>query len=266
MKQFRQLQLSQRLVLTGANMSPQFLSGNCPDVNGAIINSYLGTVWEKLPRTNPARAQAQLLQKMIKRDVSNFDVDTGTALWAYKAAIEKGGFTRAAINTAIETKLKGFVTPGGKLRFSTDQPHGPESRQHVGRARSANCQPKPGLRRRVRSHQVTTARGVGPRASSVPRLSLETPQRCPKTTAQPWLRPGARERASAPVRATRSRPTAGRAEDQLRDRSAREGDPEGDQRARQALWSRRRCSTRRSACSAGKVGRCRTRSSHGGRT
>jgi branched-chain amino acid transport system substrate-binding protein len=117
-KQFKALQLPQRLVLTGANASPQFLQGTCGDVNGAIINSYLGTVWKSLPKTNPARAQAQLLQRMIRRDVSNFDVDAGSALWTLKAAVERGGTTRSGINTAIETKLRGFVTPGGRLKFS----------------------------------------------------------------------------------------------------------------------------------------------------
>ena len=117
-KQFKQLQLPQQLVLTGANASPQFLQGTCGDVNGAIINSYLGTVWKDLPKSNPARAQAALLQKMIKRDVSNFDVDTATALWALKAAVERGGTGRTAINTALETKLRNLVTPGGRLKFS----------------------------------------------------------------------------------------------------------------------------------------------------
>jgi len=117
-KQFRQLQLSQQLVLTGANASPQFLSGNCPDANGAIVNSYLGTVWKSLKKTNPARAQGALLQRMIRRDVSNFDVDTATALWALKAAVERGGTGRTAINTALETKLRNLVTPGGRLKFS----------------------------------------------------------------------------------------------------------------------------------------------------
>ena len=129
-------------MLTGANMSPQFLSGNCPDVNGAVINSYLGTVWESLPRTNPVRAQAQLLQKMIKRDVSNFDVDTGTALWTFKAAIERGGFSRAAINTAIETKLKGFVTPGGKLGFRKNN-HTGLNIDSMWAGPITGCKPKP---------------------------------------------------------------------------------------------------------------------------
>ena len=52
-KQFKQLQLSQRLVLTGANVSPQFLQGTCGDVNGAIVNSFLATAWTFLPKSNP---------------------------------------------------------------------------------------------------------------------------------------------------------------------------------------------------------------------
>jgi branched-chain amino acid transport system substrate-binding protein len=141
-KQFRSLQLPQQLVLTGANVSPQFLSGTCPDVNGAIANSYLGTVWKSLPKSNPARAQAQLLQKMIKRDVSNFDVDAATALWTYKAAIERGGTTRAAINGAIETKLKKFVTPGGQLAFSKINHTGLQL-DAMWAGKVAGCQPKP---------------------------------------------------------------------------------------------------------------------------
>ena len=50
-KEFRQLQLSQRLVLTGGNLSPQFLEATCPDVNGALVNGFLGSVWAQLPRT-----------------------------------------------------------------------------------------------------------------------------------------------------------------------------------------------------------------------
>jgi branched-chain amino acid transport system substrate-binding protein len=117
-KQFRQLQLPQRLVLTGANVSPQFLQGTCPDANGAIVNSSLGTVWKSLPRSNPVRAQAQLLERMLGRAISNFDIDTAAALWAYKAAIERGGASRSAINTALETRLRGLATPGGRIFLS----------------------------------------------------------------------------------------------------------------------------------------------------
>ena len=54
-KEFRQLQLPQRLVLTGGNLSPQFLEGTCPDVNGALVNSFLGVVWNQLPQGHPIR-------------------------------------------------------------------------------------------------------------------------------------------------------------------------------------------------------------------
>jgi branched-chain amino acid transport system substrate-binding protein len=117
-KQFKQLQLPQQLVLTGANASPQFLEGTCGDVNGAIINSFLATVWKSLPKKDPVRAQAALLEKIIKRPVSNFDGDASGALWAYKAAIEKSNGTRFGINKALETKLRALVTPAGKIFLS----------------------------------------------------------------------------------------------------------------------------------------------------
>jgi branched-chain amino acid transport system substrate-binding protein len=114
-KEFRQLQLSQRLVLTGGNLSPQFLQATCPDVNGALVNGFLGSVWQQLPRTNPTRALSQLVERLVKHPISVFNVDASTSLFALKAAMERGGFTRAAINTALETKLRRLPTPGGRL-------------------------------------------------------------------------------------------------------------------------------------------------------
>jgi len=114
-KQFKQLQLPQRLVLTGANVSPQFLQGTCGDVNGAIVNSFLATAWTFLPKSDPVRKEAALLRSILKRPVSNFDGDAAGALWAFKAAIERGGATRAGINGALETKLRGLVTPAGRI-------------------------------------------------------------------------------------------------------------------------------------------------------
>jgi branched-chain amino acid transport system substrate-binding protein len=117
-KQFKQLQLPQRLVLTGANVSPQFLQGTCGDVEGAIINSFLATAWTSLPRSNPVRTQAALLRSILRRPVSNFDGDAAGALWAFKAAVERGGATRAGINNALETKIRGLVTPAGRIFLS----------------------------------------------------------------------------------------------------------------------------------------------------
>jgi branched-chain amino acid transport system substrate-binding protein len=141
-KQFRQLQLPQKLVLTGANVSQPFLQGTCPDANGALVNSYLGTVWKYLPKGHPVRTQAALVESLLKHPLSNFDLDAASSLYAFKAAMEKGGLTREAINTALETKLNGVVTPGGWLRLS--------KRNHTGLQLESmwagtidNCKPVP---------------------------------------------------------------------------------------------------------------------------
>jgi branched-chain amino acid transport system substrate-binding protein len=141
-KQFKQLQLSQQLVLTGANISQPFLQGTCPDANGALANSYLGTVWKYLPKTNPVRKQAALVEKLVGHPLSNFDVDAASSLYAFKAAMERGGFTRDAINTALQTKLRGYVTPGGWLRLSPKNHTGLQL-ESMWAGTITNCQPKP---------------------------------------------------------------------------------------------------------------------------
>jgi hypothetical protein len=111
-------------------------------VNVAIVNSFLATAWTFLPKTNPARAQAALLRTILRRPVSNFDGDAAGALWAYKAAIERGSATRAGINTALETKLKGLVTPAGRIYLSATNHQGLQlNSMWVGTIQ--NCQVKP---------------------------------------------------------------------------------------------------------------------------
>ena len=132
-KQFKQLQLPQRLVLTGANVSPQFLQGTCGDVNGAIVNSFLATAWTFLPKTDPVRKEAALLRSILKRPVSNFDGDAAGALWAYKAAIEKrrghaGGHQRRARDQAARPR-----DPRGQDLSLAEEPPGPSARLDVGR-------------------------------------------------------------------------------------------------------------------------------------
>ena len=152
-KQFKQLQLPQQLVLTGANASPQFLEGTCGDVNGAIINSFLATVWKALPKKNPVRAQAALLEKIIKRPVSNFDGDASGALWAYKAAIQKSNGTRSG-----DQHRAGDEAPWARHARRQDlpvedQPHGPPNGLHVGRE-DPELQAQAALRRRLREEEV----------------------------------------------------------------------------------------------------------------
>ncbi len=140
-KEFRQLQLPQRLVLTGGNLSQQFLEGTCPDVNGALVNSFLGVVWDQLPQGHPVRARAQLTQRVIGKPLSVFHVDAATSLFALKAAMERGGFTRAGINTALETKLRGLVTPGGRLFFGP-QNHSGVQMDSMWAGRIVQCKPR----------------------------------------------------------------------------------------------------------------------------
>jgi len=141
-KQFKQLQLSQKLVLTGANVSQPFLQGTCPDANGALVNSYLGTVWKYLPRTHAVRKQAALVESLVKHPLSNFDVDAASSMYAFKVAMEKGGFSRGAINTALETKVYGHATPGGWLRL-TKRNHTGLQLESMWAGTIENCKPKP---------------------------------------------------------------------------------------------------------------------------
>jgi branched-chain amino acid transport system substrate-binding protein len=141
-KQFRQLQLPQKLVLTGANVSQPFLQGTCPDANGAFVNSYLGTVWPYLPKRHAVRKQAALVQRLVGHPLSNFDVDAASSLYAFRAAMVKGGFSRAAINNAIQTKLGGVVTPGGWLRLSRSNHTGLQL-ESMWAGTISKCKPKP---------------------------------------------------------------------------------------------------------------------------
>ena len=140
-KEFRQLQLSQRLVLTGGNLSAQFLEATCPDVNGALVNGYLGSVWQQLPRTNPTRALSQLVERLVKHPISVFNIDASTSLFALKAAMERGGFTRAAINNALETKLKRLPTPGGRL-YLGPRNHSAIQMDSMWAGNIASCKPR----------------------------------------------------------------------------------------------------------------------------
>ena len=140
-KEFRQLRLPQRLVLTGGNLSQQFLEATCPDVNGALVNSFLGVVWNQLPRRHPIRRQGQLLRRVIGRPVSVFHVDAATSLFALKAAMERGGFTRSAINTALEGRLRRLPTPGGRLSFGP-QNHSGIQMDSMWAGRIVQCKPR----------------------------------------------------------------------------------------------------------------------------
>jgi branched-chain amino acid transport system substrate-binding protein len=148
-KEARQLQMPQRLVLTGGNASPQFLAPACPQNNGALIDSYLGPVAKYLPKRNPSRAIALKVDKALKKQGSTFNYDGYTAVRMFRSAMLNGGFSRDSINTALEDKLRGFVGPGGRYYYS-DRNHSGLGLKSMVVSRIAKCKmvPAQDLRRR----------------------------------------------------------------------------------------------------------------------
>jgi branched-chain amino acid transport system substrate-binding protein len=118
-KEAKQLGLTQRLVFTGGNASPLFLGPACPEANGALINTYLGPVAQYIKRTHPSRPIALRVNRLIGKQGSTFNYDGYTAIRMFREAMLKGGFTRERINTALETRMKGFSGPGGRYYYSS---------------------------------------------------------------------------------------------------------------------------------------------------
>ena len=148
-KEARQLQMPQRLVLTGGNASPQFLAPACPQNNGALIDSYLGPVAKFLPKRNPSRAIALKVDKALRKQGSTFNYDGYTAVRMFRSAMLNGGFSRDSINDALENKLRGFVGPGGRYYYS-DRNHSGLGLKSMVVSRIAKCKmvPAQDLRKR----------------------------------------------------------------------------------------------------------------------
>lgn len=116
-KEAQQLQLPQKIVLTGGNASHTYLDAACPASNGAYITSYQAPVAKYLPKSNRSRPLALQVDALLNNNSSTFAYDGFVSIFMYKAAMERGGFTREGINNAIENKLKGFVGPGGRYFY-----------------------------------------------------------------------------------------------------------------------------------------------------
>jgi branched-chain amino acid transport system substrate-binding protein len=117
-KEARQLGLTQRLVLTGGNASPSYLQPACPEANRALINTYIGPVAQGVRRDHPSRALALRVNRLLRKQGSTFNYDGYTAVRMFKTAMERGGFTRAGINGALENRMRGFVGPGGRYYYT----------------------------------------------------------------------------------------------------------------------------------------------------
>ena len=117
-KEAKQLGLRQRLVLTGGNASQQYLTPGCPQNASALIDSYLGPVARFLPKRNPSRAIALKVDRALRKQGSTFNYDGYTGVMMFRTAMVRGGFNRDGINNALETKMRGFVGPGGRYYYS----------------------------------------------------------------------------------------------------------------------------------------------------
>jgi branched-chain amino acid transport system substrate-binding protein len=117
-KEAKQLGLRQRLVLTGGNASQSYFEPACPEANGALINTYLGPVAQFIRRNHPSRAIALRVNRLLRKQGSTFNYDGYTAVSMFKTAMERGGFTRSAINRILETRMRGFAGPGGQYFYS----------------------------------------------------------------------------------------------------------------------------------------------------
>lgn len=117
-KEMRQLRLPQRLVLTGGNASVNYLQPACPQANGALMNTYIGPVAQFVRKSHASRKVALRVNRLLRKQGSTFNYDGYTAVWMFKRAMERGGFTRRGINNALERRLRGFVGPGGHYYYS----------------------------------------------------------------------------------------------------------------------------------------------------
>jgi hypothetical protein len=85
------------------------------EIDNALLKSLLPAVVQAedmLARLDERAARSPVGEGFTER--GHF-FDAAGALWAFKAAIERGGATRAGINGALETKLRGLVTPAGRI-------------------------------------------------------------------------------------------------------------------------------------------------------
>jgi hypothetical protein len=71
-----------------------------------------------LPKTNPSRPVALRVNKAIRKQGSTFNYDGYTAVQMFRTAMLRGGFSRDAINGALQGKMRGFVGPGGRYYYS----------------------------------------------------------------------------------------------------------------------------------------------------
>jgi branched-chain amino acid transport system substrate-binding protein len=90
-KQYRALGLTQRLILSGGNATSSFTQPACPAANGAYADSALAEVAAELPASNPAKALALHVDKLMGAAGNQFFYDGYTAVQLIAQAIRTAG-------------------------------------------------------------------------------------------------------------------------------------------------------------------------------
>jgi branched-chain amino acid transport system substrate-binding protein len=142
-KEFRQLQLPQRLILIHGVATPLYLGPVCPDANGATLTAPLAAVARYLPDSNPSKPVTLRLDRVLGKDANVFSYGGWTGVMMFAEAIRRGAATRSAINGELERMV--FVGPEGIHRFSKLKHAGLSSRSLVtSTIRNCKLVPLPG--------------------------------------------------------------------------------------------------------------------------
>lgn len=121
-KQFKKLDLPQRLVLTHGNPTPQFLKPSCPQSNGAIIASTFAQVADPhvsgstLPDDNPSKKIAEKVNKLLGKEANQFGYDGYTGVLFLAKAMKDEDASREGVVRAFQDAE--YVGPEGVYKFS----------------------------------------------------------------------------------------------------------------------------------------------------
>lgn len=138
-KEFRQLQLPQRLIFSHGVATPLYLRPACPDSNGATLAAPWSLVARSLPDSNPSKRLTLRIDRLVGKDVSTFAYNGYTGVMMLAQAMRKG-VGREPINRALEQMT--FVGPEGIHRFTRFK-HAGLSAKSLLLLRIRNCEPVP---------------------------------------------------------------------------------------------------------------------------
>jgi branched-chain amino acid transport system substrate-binding protein len=100
-KQYRALGLTQQLVLSGGNATANYTKPACPAANGAYADSSLAEAAAYLPASNPARALALHVDKLMGAAGNQFFYDGYTGVQLVAQAIRQAGGGRTDRTTLL---------------------------------------------------------------------------------------------------------------------------------------------------------------------